>query len=49
MVANYTKEDVIKELYVVCGKGESKNPVLRIIDKPTRFEFLTSIAIKTTL
>ncbi len=45
-VANYTKEDIIKELYVVCGKGESKNPVLRIIDKPTRFEFLTSIALK---
>lgn len=45
-VINYTKEDIIKELYVVCGKGESKNPVLRIIDKPTRFEFLTSIALK---
>lgn len=43
---NYTKEDIIKELRVVCGKGESKNPVLRIIDKPTRFEFLTSIALK---
>ena len=43
---NYSKEDIIKELYVVCGKGESKNPILRIIDKPTRFEFLTSIALK---
>lgn len=42
----YSKEDIIKELYVVCGKGESKNPILRIIDKPTRFEFLTSIALK---
>ena len=27
-------------------EGESRNPVLRIIDKPTRFEFLTSIALK---
>ncbi len=41
-----SKEDIIKELRIVCGKGESKNPVLRIIDKPTRFEFLTSIALK---
>lgn len=43
---NYSKNDIFKELYVVCGKGESKNPILRIIDKPTRFEFLTSIALK---
>lgn len=43
---NYSKEDIIKELYIVSGKGESKNSVLRIIDKPTRFEFLTSIALK---
>ena len=28
------------------GNGESRNPVLRIIDKPTRLEFLTSIALK---
>lgn len=41
-----SKEDIIKELQIVCGKGESKNPVLRLIDKPTRFEFLTSIALK---
>lgn len=41
-----SKEDIIKELRFVCGKGESRNPVLRIIDKPTRFEFLTSIALK---
>ena len=43
---NYTKEDIIKELRIVCSKGESKNAILRIIDKPTRFEFLTSIALK---
>lgn len=41
-----SKEDIIKELRIVCGKGESKHPILRIIDKPTRFEFLTSIALK---
>lgn len=43
---NYSKEDIIKELQIVCNKSESKNPILRIIDKPTRFEFLTSIALK---
>ena len=35
-----------KILNVVCGNGESRNAVLRIIDKPTRLEFLTSIALK---
>ena len=44
--ANYSKEEIINELNLVCGNGESKNAVLRIIDKPTRFEFLTSIALK---
>ncbi len=43
---SYTKEDIIQELRFTCGRGESRNPVLRIIDKPTRFEFLTSIALK---
>ena len=42
----YTKEDIINELNVVCGHGESRNPILRIIDKPTRLEFLTSVALK---
>lgn len=42
----YSKEDIINELNVVCGNGESRNAVLRIIDKPTRLEFLTSIALK---
>lgn len=44
--SDYSKEDIIKELYIVCGKTESKNDVLRIIDKPTRLEFLTSVALK---
>lgn len=44
--AQNSKDTIIKELQIVCGKGESKNPVLRIIEKPTRFEFLTSIALK---
>lgn len=44
---NYDKEEIFNELLIVCSKrGESRNPVLRIIDKPTRFEFLTSIALK---
>lgn len=43
---NYSKDEIITELYIACGKGESKNAVLKIIDKPTRFEFLTSIALK---
>lgn len=42
----YSKEDIINELNIVCGNGESRNAVLRIIDKPTRLEFLTSIALK---
>ena len=32
----YSKEDIINELNIVCGNGESRNAVLRIIDKPTR-------------
>lgn len=42
----YSKEEIIHELNVVCSNGESRNPVLRIINKPTRLEFLTSIALK---
>lgn len=42
----YSKEYIINELNVVCGHGESHNAVLRIIDKPTRLEFLTSVALK---
>lgn len=44
---NYDKQEIFSELLIVCSKrGESRNPILRIIDKPTRFEFLTSIALK---
>ena len=42
----YSREDIINELNLVCGHGESRDPVLRIIDPPTRLEFLTSIALK---
>ena len=42
----YSKEEIIDELNIVCGRGESKNSVLKLIDKPTRLEFLTSIALK---
>ena len=42
----YSKEDIINELNIVCGNGESRYAVLRIIDKPTRLEFLTSVALK---
>lgn len=41
----YSKEEIINELNIVCGHGESRNAVLRIIDRPTRLEFLTSIAL----
>lgn len=43
---DYSKEEIINELNIVCGRGESHNPVLRILDKPTRFEFLSGIALK---
>ena len=44
--SDYSKEDIIKELHIVCGKRESRNDILKIIDEPTRLEFLTSIALK---
>lgn len=44
---NYDKQHIFNELLIVCSKrGESRNPVLRVIDKPTRFEFLISIALR---
>ncbi len=43
---SYSKEEIFNELNIVCGRKESRNPILRVIDKPTRFEFLTSIALK---
>lgn len=42
----YSKEDIANELSILSKNGESKNAILRIIDKPTRLEFLTSIALK---
>lgn len=42
----YSKEDIINELNIVCHHGESRNAVLRVIDKPTRLEFLIGIALK---
>lgn len=42
----YSAESIVNELNIVCGRGESRDPVLRIIDPPTRLEFLTGIALK---
>lgn len=42
----YTKEDIANELNILSRNGESRNAILRVIDKPTRLEFLTSIALK---
>lgn len=42
----YSKEDIANELNIISRNGESRNNVLRLIDKPTRLEFLTSIALK---
>ena len=43
---NHDKEFIYNELYITCSRNESHDPTLRIIDKPTRFEFLISIALK---
>ena len=40
-----SKEEVIKELQIVCNKKDSKNLTLKFINAPTRLEFLTSIAL----
>ena len=42
----YSKEDIENELHLLSRNGESRNAILKIIDKPTRLEFLTSIALK---
>ena len=42
----YSKEEIIQELNIVCSRGESRNDILRIIEKPTRLEFLISITLK---
>lgn len=42
-----TFDTLVNELRITCGRnGESKNDTLKIIDKPTRFEFLTSVILK---
>lgn len=43
---NHDKNFIYNELNITCSKAESHDPILRIIDKPTRFEFLVSIALK---
>lgn len=43
---NNTFDVLVDELRLACGRGESANDTLRIIDKPTRFEFLTSVILK---
>jgi len=42
----HDKDFIYNELSIACSRNESHDPILRIIDKPTRFEFLTSIALK---
>lgn len=36
---------IINELKTVCSKKESKDPILKYINAPTRLEFLTSVAL----
>lgn len=42
----FTHEEVEKELLLLSKNSKSNNEILRIIDAPTRFEFLTSISLK---
>lgn len=44
--AEHDKDFIYNELNITCSRAESHDPTLRIIDKPTRFEFLVSIALK---
>ncbi len=42
--------DTIKnELHILATRNSSQNPVLKLLDKPIRLEFLTALAIKTKL
>ncbi len=43
---DYTFETIAEELRITCSTKESKNDMLRIMGKPTRFEFLTSVILK---
>lgn len=40
-----SKDSIINELKIVCGKKDSKDELLKYISGPTRLEFLTSIAL----
>lgn len=40
-----TKDYINKELKLLCSKKASKDPIIRFIPEPARFEFLTSIAL----
>lgn len=42
---SYTKEEIYKELINVCRKKASTDNLLKLIEGPTRLEFLTSIAL----
>lgn len=41
----YSEEKVFDELRKVCNKTESRDPMLKFINAPTRLEFLISIAL----
>ena len=43
---HYSKADIDRELKVLSGKGRSNDEILKEINEPTRFEFLTAIALK---
>lgn len=42
----FNKEDIEKELILLSKNSKSNNEILRVIDAPTRLEFLTSISLK---
>ena len=42
----FSKEEVEKELTLLSKNSKSNNEILRVIDAPTRLEFLTSISLK---
>ena len=45
--ANYfSKKDIEKELMLLSKSGKSSNEILKVIDTPTRLEFLISISLK---
>ncbi|MFA6866745.1 MAG: AlwI family type II restriction endonuclease [Clostridia bacterium] len=44
----FKKEEIYKELIALNKRNECKNEILRVIDRPTRMEFLASIALKQT-